>query len=121
MRPPRGESPPRSPDCAIVYGLTTFSLTSGLAYRSVRVTVVGHTFEDYNPGDAFFVRWSNGTPDFAGSLPEYLQLPRSVGANPTTNVSSDRKVRFGVYCTEDLGDAFDLHYVRFTYQYAVWK
>ena len=108
--------------CQTVYGYTTFSLTSvALAYRSVKVTVTGHGFVDYNSGDAFFVTWSTNTPRFKGALPEYLSQPMTYAATPSSNVSADRKVRFGAWCSEDMGDAFDLHFVKFHYQYAVWK
>jgi hypothetical protein len=109
------------PDCDIVYGIKTFTLTStALAYRSVQVTVVGHTYVDFNSGSAFFRNWSTKTQTWKGGLPEYATQPHAYTAS-AANISSDRKVQFGVWCTEDMGDAFDLHRVRLTYQYAVWK
>ena len=36
-------------------------------------------------------------------------------------ISSARKVGLVLYCTQMWGDAFDLHYLTLTYQYAVWK
>ena len=116
-------NPSCEPDCATVFGHTTFTLTTkGLAYRSVRATVTGHGFVDFeHSGDAFFVAWGAGTPAFQGSLPEYLSQPMTYTASPSAHVSADRKVRFGVWCSEAWGDAFDLHSIRLTYQYAVWR
>jgi len=110
-----------APDCEIVYGLTTFTLRStALAYRRVKLTVTGHTFVDYNSGTAMFVRWSDGLPQARGGLPEYTTVPVTYTAS-SGHISADRKLRFIAWCTEDMGDAFDLHYVRLNYQYAVWK
>jgi hypothetical protein len=110
-----------APNCQIVYGVTTFSLnTSALDYRYVKVSVTGHTFIDYNSGDMMFVRWSTNTPENVGYLPDYTSQPINYNV-AKVYVSSDRKVRFLAWCSEASGAAFDLHYLKLAYQYAVWK
>jgi FlgD Ig-like domain/Bacterial Ig-like domain (group 3) len=110
-----------APTCQTIYGVTTMSLKStALDVRSVKITVTGHTFVDYSSGYATLDRWSTGTEVGQGGLPEYQSQPITFSVSKTY-VSSTKKVRFTAWCTEESGDAFDLHYLKLTYQYAVWK
>jgi hypothetical protein len=109
-----------SPDCIEIYGTTSFSFTStALDYRSAVITVYGHGYEDYNSGTVFLVNPTTGGWSSRGAAPEYVsKISYSV---PRSYISSTRKARIVIWCTEDMGDAVDIHYLKLTYQYAVWK
>ena len=36
-------------------------------------------------------------------------------------MNSSKRVGLVLYCTEAMGEAWDVHYLKMTYQYAVWK
>ncbi|MEW6224657.1 MAG: Ig-like domain repeat protein [Chloroflexota bacterium] len=109
------------PNCIEVSGTTTFGLNSTApAVRSVKIRVAGHGYEDYNSGTAFFWRWGEARWASHGSLPYYYGSTETYPV-ASAEISADRKVRLSVWCTEDMGDAFDLHYATLTYQYAVWR
>ncbi len=75
---------------------------------------------DYDhPGSTYLVNPTNGDWAFVNSNPEYLG--DGYGVPVSKSYIASRKVAVVLFCGEDMGDAFDLHYLRLTYQYAVLK
>ncbi len=113
------------PSCNEIWGTATFGLRSKsvLDYRRVDVQVTGHGFTDReHSGTGYIVNPATGGWMMELSLPEYIQS--GVTHHYTVSksqISAARKVTIIVYCTEMWGDAFDLHHLKLTYQYAVWK
>jgi hypothetical protein len=55
-------------------------------------------------------------------MPEYWDpsVTYSIVLGPA-DLSSTKKAKVILYCTQAWGDAWDVHSLKLTYQYAVWK
>jgi len=110
--------------CAYVYGLKTYQLnTAGIAFRDVWIQVYGHGYTDReHTGMSFVVSPSTGAWARGNSLPEYIEAGTSAGiVVPSPYVNSAKQVKIVISMREQLGDAWDLHWTKLKYQYAVWK
>ena len=110
--------------CVEIFGTTGFQLKTGvLDHRRIAVQVVGHGFTDReHPGTAYVLNPATGAWVMTTSLPEYLEPGVTYNILVSKSLlSSTKQARVYLYCTEMWGDAFDVHYLRLTYQYAVWK
>lgn len=109
--------------CGWVGSRFRFTAKSGaLAYRSLYLQTSGHGFSDReHTGKASIL--DPLTQEFAETnpLPEYVQPGVTYGVPFSSNrISSTRRIEAWIWMTQAWGDAFDLHYLRLTYQYAVW-
>jgi len=92
-----------------------------LAYRHTTVWFDGHGFvEREHPGtfyqvDAATSHWVNPI-----ALPDYAKFGTGFGI-ASRSITSTRSFRVVLYCTQAWGDAWDLHRLKVTYQYAVWR
>ena len=110
-----------SPDCAWITGTAAFTLSSSaLAYRYTRIGFEGHTYQDYNAGTAFLLRPGTSAWESPSPLPDYLGMGWGVAVS-STFISPARQVKLVLWCSEEQGAAFDVHYLKLTYQYAIWK
>ena len=108
--------------CDDIWGTTSFQLKTGvLAYRHTTVWFDGHGFLDReHPGtfyqvDAATSHWVNPI-----ALPDYAKLDLGFGI-ASRSITSTRSFRVVLYCTQAWGDAWDVHRLKVTYQYAVWR
>jgi len=109
-------------DCDDIWGTTSFQLKTGvLDYKGMTVWLDGHGFQDReHPGTFYQVNpanqdWVNGIP-----LPDYAKFGTGYGI-ARTSITSTRTFRVILYCTQTWGDAWDVHRLKLTYSYAVWK
>lgn len=110
------------PDCAWISGLASFNLaTAGLGYRSLYIHMEGHGYVDYNTCNAWLIRPTTGAWEVPSSLPLYLGTYDYQIVVATAYIDTTKRINVGVSCTEQMGEAWDLHYLKLTYQYAVWK
>jgi hypothetical protein len=107
--------------CQIIYGVSTMTLnTSGLAYRYVKASATGHSFVGYeSSGYLELVQPGTTSLVFLTDLPLVTSEPHY--APISSGYISSQKVQLVAWCSEQSGDVFDLHYMKLTYQYAVWK
>lgn len=108
--------------CDDIWGTAAFQLRTGvLQYRYLTVWVDGHGFENReHPGtfyqvDAATSRWVNPV-----GLPDYSRFGIGFGIKSTA-ITSTKIFRVVLYCTQEWGDAWDVHRLKASYQYAVWK
>ena len=108
--------------CALAAGEAVFQLTSaGLGYRYIHIEVHGHGYVDReHPGTWYLENPKNGNLEAPLSLPEYEQSGVTYERSVSTGyISSTKKVTAVLWMTQQFGDAFDIHYLKMRYQYAV--
>lgn len=110
-------------DCGWIGGKFVFSLAStALDYRSIYVQIRGHGFVDReHTGSGSIEHPTSGA--FALTTPLCLyDQPGVVCGIPVSKsyVSSTKRLTSWVWMTQAWGDAYDLYFVKLTYQYAVW-
>ena len=93
-----------------------------LEYRSMFMQIRGHGFTDReHPGSASLVNPATGLFELTNANCDYDQPGVTCGIPFTSRyVSSTGRVVAWVWMTQAWGDAYDLYYLRLTYQYAVW-
>ena len=117
-------TPDCSTDCDEIFGVTSFQLKTGvLDYRHVYIQINGHGFtnRDHN-GTSFVLHPVTNHWDYSSPLPDYVGP--GVGANipiSKSQIASTKRVTVILDCLSEWGDAFDIHWLRLHYQYAVWK
>jgi Bacterial Ig-like domain (group 3)/Concanavalin A-like lectin/glucanases superfamily/FlgD Ig-like domain len=132
-----GNANPQCTSCGWIGGRFTFGLaSSALKYRSIDIRVIGHGFTDRDHPGSISIADPNphrgpnrvlvrpdGVPTFATTD---ALCPTSGGSQTCGTivspalVGSAKTVESWVWMTEMWGDAFDLNYLKFSYQYAVW-
>lgn len=108
--------------CALAAGEAVFQLTTaGLGYRYIHVEVHGHGYVDReHPGTWYLENPKNGLLEAPLSLPEFEQSGVTYERSVSTGyISSTKKVTAVLWMTQQFGDAFDVHYLKMRYQYAV--
>jgi hypothetical protein len=111
-------------DCGLAAGQFVFSLvtTNALDYRKLFLEVRGHGFTDReNTGSTSLV--NPATDEFGLTMgnPMFDEDGATHGLPFTkTYLSSTKKVEAWTWMTQAWGDAYDLKFLRLTYQYAVW-
>jgi hypothetical protein len=110
------------PACNEIYGITSFQLkTSVLAYKSINLGLVGHGFTNREHDGTFYtVNPTTGKWQGRLDLPDYSNLTLSYGISAAA-VSTTGRLRVVFDMVQSWGDAWDIHYVKLRYQYAVWK
>ena len=110
-------------DCNDIWGTTAFQLRTGvLDYRYTTVWFDGHGFTDrehtctYHEVEATTNRWVNPIP-----LAEYASLGSGGYAIGRTSITATKTIRMVLYCSQAWGDAWDVHRLKVTYQYAIWR
>ena len=112
-------------DCGFAAGNFVFTVvsTGALAYRSLYIEFKGHEFTDReHPGSHALVDPRTG--DLAlinGNYP--IDDPDVHWGIPFTSafIDANHHVDAWIYMDQAWGDAYDLNWLRLTYQYAVWK
>ena len=109
-------------DCGVAFGEATFGLASaGLDYRYLYLEVHGHGYDDReHTGTMYLVNPKTGDLGIQMTLPDYDEAGTTYGMSVTKGyISSTKRIEAVVWTTQAWGDAFDLHYLRLRYQYAV--
>lgn len=112
-------------ECAFAAGRFGYQLvTSGvLMYRNLALSPRGHGFSDREHTGTLYIEHPT-TQEFILplSLPMYDEAGVTYSIPFTTSaLSSTRKLVAWVWMDEAWGDAYDLNFIRLTYQYAVWR
>lgn len=106
--------------CGWIGGRAVFSMP-GVAWRKVYVQVKGHGFADRDPG-ATLVEHPD-TADLVDYSPNCLYDERGVTCGHPVSAayvsSTIRKLRFWIVMRPERADAYDLAWLKLTYQYAV--
>jgi hypothetical protein len=120
------DSGPMVPDCTAcgwVGGRFVFGLASSgvLEYRKIYIEVRGHGFSDReHPGTISLYSpkrtYTHETPLYPYDDPGVV----SGVPVPTSHVDGGRRVTAWIRMTQAWGDAYDLRYLKLTYEYAVW-
>lgn len=108
--------------CGYAAGRYSFGLRSdALEYRYIRVGVRGHGFSDgEHPGSTSIM--DPATQKFVLTQPNCEFDMGTNACGPSVDpkyVSSSRRLDAWVWMTQEWGDAYDIYFVRVTYQYAV--
>jgi hypothetical protein len=86
----------------------------------VKASATGHSFVGYeSSGYLELVQPGTTSLVFLTDLPLVTSEPHY--APISSGYISSHKVQLVAWCSEQSGDVFDLHYMKLTYQYAVWK
>ena len=112
-------------DCGFAAGNIVFTVVSTgvLAYRNLYLEIKGHAFTDReHPGTSALVDPRTGHLALFTSNYEFDDPDVHWGIPFTSAyISSTHHVEAWIYMTQAWGDAYDLNWMRLTYQYAVWK
>jgi hypothetical protein len=109
-------------DCGVAFGEATFALASaGLDYRYLYLEVHGHGYDDReHTGTLYLVNPKTGDLGIQMTLPDYDEAGVTYGMSVTKGyISATKRIKAVVWMTQAWGDAFDLHYLKLRYQYAV--
>lgn len=106
--------------CGYVAGRFRFQVRTGaLEYKSMYLQVAGHGFVDReHPGEVSVLDPKTGDTAERVPLPYYPGLG-GLTFSPS-RISSTGRVEAWLEMQQRWGDAFDVHYVKLTYKYAVW-
>ena len=111
-----------APSCGLAIGETTFALsTAGLGYRYLYVEAHGHGYvEREHTGMMLVEHPTTGALKSPVSLPEYEQAGVTYGQSVSpTYVSATKRLTMVLWMSQASGDAWDVHYLKLRYQYAV--
>ena len=112
-------------ECGAAAGRFRFQLvntTAVLTYRRLHIETRGHGFSDReHTGQAFILNPKNGALALPASLPLYDEIGATWGIAFTTSyINTAKQVEAWLSMRQAWGDAWDVNYLRLTYQYAVW-
>ncbi|HXI44815.1 MAG TPA: Ig-like domain repeat protein [Candidatus Acidoferrales bacterium] len=97
--------------------------TGALAYRYLSLEIRGHGFIDReHPGSLSLIVPSTGQIGLttAPCMYDITGQGCGLGSFPTSYIDATHHVTAWVWETQAWGDAYDLRYLKLTYQYAVW-
>jgi hypothetical protein len=112
-------------DCGFAAGHLVFTVvsTDALAYRKLYIEIKGHGFSDReHPGSHGLIDPRTGHLALINANYEFDDPDVHWGIPFTSAyISSTHHIDAWIWMTQAWGDAYDLNWMRLTYQYAVWK